>query len=458
MNKSVLVLLALVSASAMAQQQRFDIATFTPPKNWTKQTTESSVQFSIEDAAKGTYCLISLLKAVPGTANAKENFNAAWENVIKEMVTVSAAPEMQSPASEDGWEAQSGYSTFTSGDTRGIVMLVTSSGYGQMVNIIILTNTDAYEKDITDFLSSISLTKKENAAANKPVTNPTKPAAPVTVAKKDGFVFTTTNFDDGWTSTVQEDWVEVVKGNIKVLVHYPNKNADKYNSVLMDGLKNGWNILVAPRYSSASNFEFKPVTGWQSIEFAEADCVEKASGKKVHVVLFKMNYSNGSGKYMEFITTDKAAYENEFGPYRQESYGWEKVERMANYNKFAVAASDLKGKWTSNFTGLTQYVNAYTGASAGADTHASSQVFEFGKDNTYKWSLGVASGMIGNIKFQNAKGAGKFSMAGNWQVNFSDIEGKPKKYNAYFSCIKGARVLWLQDTGYGDYTGFGKSE
>jgi hypothetical protein len=458
MKKTVMILLTLVSAAAMAQQQHFDIASFTPPKAWTKQTTESSVQFSKEDAAKGTYCLISLLKAVPGTANGKENFDAAWDNVVKQMVTVSAPPEMQTPATEDGWEAQSGYSTFTSGDSKGIVLLVTSSGYGQMVNIIILTNTDVYEKDITGFLSSISLTKKENATGNKPATNPTKPAVPPTAAKKDGFAFTTTNFDDGWTSTVQEDWVEVTKGAIKVLVHYPNKNADKYNSVLMDGLKNAWNILVAPRYSSASNFEFKPITGWQSIEFAEADCIEKNSGKRVHVVLFKLNYSNGSGKYMEFITVDKATYEKEFGPYRQESYGWEKVERMANYNKFAVAASDLKGKWTNNFTGLTQYVNAYTGASAGADTHASNEVFEFGGGNTYKWSLGVASGMVGNIKFQSAKGAGKFSMTGNWQVNFSDIEGKPKKYNAYFSCIKGARVLWLQDTGYGGYTGFGKSE
>ena len=36
-----------------------------------------------------------------------------------------------------------------------------------------------------------------------------------------GVAFTTTNFDDGWTSTVHEDWVEVTKGNIKVLIHYP---------------------------------------------------------------------------------------------------------------------------------------------------------------------------------------------------------------------------------------------
>jgi hypothetical protein len=269
------------------------------------------------------------------------------------------------------------------------------------------------------------------------------------VSNKNRFAFTTTNFDDGWTSTVQEDWVEVTKGNIRVLIHYPNKNADVYNSVLLDGLKNAWNVLVAPRYSTATNFEFKPISGWQSIEFAEAGCIENTTGKSVHVVLFKMNYSNGSGKYLEFITTDKQSFEKEFGAYHQTTSGWENMENMANYNKFAVAASDLAGKWTSNFTGMTQYVFANTGASAGADTHASNENFEFVEGNNYKWDLGVASGFVGNIKFQSVKSTGKFSLPNNWQINFSDIEGKPKTYNVHFTCIKGTRVLWIGDTGFG---------
>lgn len=110
-------------------------------------------------------------------------------------------------------------------------------------------------------------------------------------------------------------------------------------------------MFQQPRYSSAGNFEFKPISGWQSIEFAEADMVEKLTAKSVHVVLFKMNYSNGSGKYIEFITPDKNSFEQQFGAYHPESYGWEKMERMANYNKFAVAATDLQGKWTSDFSG-----------------------------------------------------------------------------------------------------------
>lgn len=202
---------------------------------------------------------------------------------------------------------------------------------------------------------------------------------------------------------------------------------------------------IYSRYSSASNFEFKPITGWQSIEFAEADMVEKTTSKTVHVVLFKMNYSNGSGKYLEFITTNKNSFEQEFGAYHESTSGWEKMESMADYNKFAVAASDLAGKWTSDFSGAIQYVNAYTGFDAGMDTHASNENFQMGPGNSYKWDLGVASGQVGNIKFQSRKSGGKFSMTGNWQVNFSDIEGKPRTYNVYFSCIKGLRILWLDN-------------
>jgi len=282
-----------------------------------------------------------------------------------------------------------------------------------------------------------------------------QPTPPVT---NSGFAFTTTNFDDGWISTVQQDWVQVTKANIKVLIHYPNAIADAYNSVLKESDYAAWNTLVAPRYGNLGNFEWKTIQSWQSITFVQADATENATGKKVHIVLFKEHYSNGSGAYLEFVTDTKAAYENEFGAYRQESYGWEKTADMQFRNKFAVGGSDLSGTWTSNFSGMTQYVNAYTGASAGADTHASSQKFVFGANSTYNWDIGVASGFVGNIKFQSAKSNGKFTLPNAWQVHFSDMEGKPKTYDAYFSCVRGGRILWLSDVTYPGYTAFGKKD
>ncbi|MBN8674079.1 MAG: hypothetical protein J0L56_08095 [Chitinophagales bacterium] len=456
--KQLLLLMLLVACSvAFSQQQTFDIATYSLPKGWQKETTASAVLLSREDPGKDIYCFMQLYKSLPGAADSKANFDDAWETIVKKAVTIASPPEMQPAATDNGWEIQSGYALYESDDTKGIAMLITSSSNGKMVNLVILTNTDSYEKDISAFLESISL-KTIPQTNEGVVTNPSKPAPVNTIAKTQGFAFTTTNFDDGWTSTVQEDWVEVKKAGLKVLIHYPNKQADEYNSVLMDGLKVAWDILVAPRYSSASGMEFKPVSGWEPIEYAEAMMVEKVSGKNVFVVFFKKNYSNGSGRYLEFIAPDKATFEQQFGVYRQESYGWEKMEVMASYNKFAVAATDLTGVWTSNFTGIQQYVNANTGANAGMDTHSSAQNFEFSANGTYKWDLAVASGFVGNIKFQGVKSSGNFKLLNNWQIYFSEIEKKPKTYNAFFSCIKGARILWLQDTGYGDYSGYGKKD
>lgn len=456
LRSTLLAFCLLVMAGGLyAQQQSFDIVKYTSPRGWKKESSANALQLSKENTRDGSYCIITVFKSLPAPATPKVNFDAAWESVVKEMVKISGAPEMQPSGADDGWEVQSGYAAFESEGQKGVALLVTSTGYEKMVNVLVLTNTKVYEKELTAFLESISLSKTPTGKTNtgsigaKTGSTTQTNTSPQTKSIPTGFAFNSTNFDDGWTSTVQADWVEVKKGTTRVLIHYPNKKADAYNSVLLEGLKNGWNVLVAPKYSSAANFEFKPITGWQSIEFAEADAVEKATGKTVHVVLFKMNYSNGSGKYMEFITPDKRSFEQEFGAYHETSYGWENMEKMASYNKFAVAASDLRGKWTSDFSGLTQYVNANTGASAGADTHASTQSFEFASGNTYKWSIGMASGFVGNIRFQSAKSNGKFSLPTNWQIYLSDMEGKPRTYDAWFTCIKGARILWVNNTGFG---------
>lgn len=67
------------------------------------------------------------------------------------MVTVSTAPEMQPVLSENKWEVQSGYAPFESDGNKGVALLVTSTSLNKMVNIVILTNTDAFENEISAF-------------------------------------------------------------------------------------------------------------------------------------------------------------------------------------------------------------------------------------------------------------------------------------------------------------------
>lgn len=416
-----------------AQTESFDLVSYTPPAGWQKEVRENLVLYSIIDQQKKTWCQIAIVKSTISKGTIEQDFESEWNELVVKNYNPSEPPQLEETQEKDGWKIKTGTAAFVFNNSNAFAMITTMSGFERCASIVVTTNCQDYMNEIEATLASVDLKKMT-----------TQPVQVIPGSPTPGnFAFNTTNFDDGWTSTIHEDWVQVIKGNSRVLVHYPNKAADTYNSVLLDGLKNAWNILVAPKYSSITNFICRPVSGWEPIEFAEADAVDLSTGRQVYVVLFKKNYSGGNGRYMEFITPDKASFEAVFGAFHQESYGWEKMENMVTYNRFAIAAPDLVGKWSSDFTGAIQYVNSNTGLDAGMASHASSENFHFINAQDYNWDLGVASGMVGNIKFQSVKSGGKFSMVGNWQVNFSDMEGKPRTYNAYFSCIKGLRILWL---------------
>lgn len=434
---------ASLPAEGFAQKETIDLMTFEPPKGWTKESKELTYTvYTTINQKKGTYCRIFLMLSMASQGSIDQDFDHEWKELIVREHGVTKAPQMSPPKSKAGWAIKSGEAPFSFKGVPGTVALTTLTGYGKTMSVLVLASSEEYAPAVRKFMDSIEPLKP--AGAETPAVASAAPAA-----SGKGAALGRTNFDDGWTSTAHEEWVQVTKSTIRVLVHYPNKQADAYNSVLLDGLTNAWNVLVAPKYGPMRNLAFRPLHNWESIEFAEADAVEKATNKPVHVVLFKKNYSNGSGKYLEFVTPDKATFEREFGAFHEGSSGWEKMEQMAYYNKFIVSAADLQGSWTSDFSGAIQYVNAYTGFDAGMNTHASAENFHLGPGGAYRWDLAVASGMVGNIKFQSVKSAGKFSVsADGWKVSFSDIEGRPRTSEASFSHIKGLRVLWLDGKPY----------
>jgi hypothetical protein len=153
------------SANLFAQEpETFDLATFQAPKGWNKQTVDNSIRFSIAD--KDAYCLVTLFRSLPGLGSPKENFDASWDTIVKEVVTVSAAPQMFPSDTRGEWLLVGGFAPFEKSGEKGVAVLYTASGYGKMVNALVLTNTQAYEAAITAFLESVSLNKP--AVENQP--------------------------------------------------------------------------------------------------------------------------------------------------------------------------------------------------------------------------------------------------------------------------------------------------
>ena len=157
-------LFVLTTASFGQKSETFDIATFRVPPGWTKQATQSAVQISTEDE-QNAYCLITLFKAIPAVGGPVENFKAAWDTIVKEAVTVNADAQMMPSDNKEEWKALGGFSPFEKEGQKGVAVLLNISGHGKMVNVLVLTNTQKFEPNITAFLESISLKAPETAPA-----------------------------------------------------------------------------------------------------------------------------------------------------------------------------------------------------------------------------------------------------------------------------------------------------
>lgn len=286
--------------------------------------------------------------------------------------------------------------------------------------------------------------------------DPPQQSAPAANGK---FAFTSTNFDDGWTSTVQEDWVEVTKGSMKVLLHYP-KEGTIFPADPAPLTNAAWNILVAPRYSNLKNYKTTYITTYDRPYLGMGYATENSTGKNVFIVFFRQ----GQTGWLEFIAPDKNSFIQQY-KFDPETIQWDSnsdlmipLTNMIAYNKFALAASDLKGKWTSDFTGIQQLYNVYTGQYAGMNINQSNEEFIFNNGNSYSWKLLAVNGVIGNVKAIEVKSSGQFTVPNNWQVYFSKIESGPRTFHAFWSCIKGTRLLNLLDAnapGSGIYTKYG---
>lgn len=443
--KSTLILFFVFQffSSVSPAQEKFDIVTFTAPKNWQKEIKPNAVQFTTQNEADGTFAVMLLLKAIPAGDNSKKNFNLSWESIVKERFEKVNSPAMASTASENGWTIESGMSPYEQDGTKGAAMLVSASGGGKVVNLLILTNSQNYQSQITVFIGSIILPKIEAAKIN-----PSQTIQASSIPQKSNFKFGTTNFDNGWTAVEENDWVRVTKGAITVLLHYPHPKEKETFYELEKEARAFWDLLVAPRYGNLSNFEvLRSDRAFEPARFAAGNVTDNKSGEKVFVALF----SKQKRGWIEVIAPDKTAFAREFGSINidDEIINWKPLLALFDYNKFAVDAADLQGKWITNFAGTTAYASIYTGRYIGAITIVSATSYDFGAGNSYNYRTDGASSSGGRTDFSKAESSGNFSLPTNWEIRFSDIEGRPQTFPVHFSCIRGARVLWIRGFAFG---------
>lgn len=444
MKKWILHLLFLLPVSSLwSQETVYDLFTFTPPEGWVKTENTGSITYSITDPKSKNWCQLILCKKLSSTGSIESDFQAEWNDLILKNYAGTGAPLQSQTEEADGWKVCTGSGKWVYNKKNVATVLTTFSGFGIRASIVCNTTNQQYIPELEKLLSSIKLNPGESDSNSMaPVENESMNNG---AERTSSYHFTNTSFDDGWNSTVLENWVETKKGKITIKIHYPNKKADEYNSVLKTEDLNAWSLLVAPYYSQVNNFNWLSIQSYESISFMEADAVETATGRMKHIVLFKKHYSAGNGRYLEFVTDTRAELENEFGSYHSTSYGWENLADMQFRNKFAISANDLNGTWSANDYASLTYYYVSTGATASTTATSNSHEFTFQPGNRYSSEYAGASGQVGNMKFSTQSYKGK-SIVTDWSITLTNrFQGGTEKYDAKFEAIKGGRILIMTD-------------
>jgi hypothetical protein len=457
MKKSIFLILLLLGLQSFAQQTTYEVFTIIAPDGWTKGEEEKvHINYTHVNQQTRSWCRFVVYKSTEGSGNLLTDFNKEWNDLAVTAYKLTEPPVLTDSSMQNGWSVLTGSAQFMFDNRQSTVSMKTFVANRRCASILIVTNDpSAYEQEINTFIASVALKENTITPVSQPVEElKTVPPAAISTS----YQFNTSNFDDGWTSVVKEDWVEVYKGDIRVLLHYPREEEKKYISQQDEKTRFFWNLLVAPRYSQLRNYEMLNYSmSYEPPHFAGGLLRDNQTGQDVWVTLFEKARTG----WIEIITKDKQSFVNAFGINNPDSYfsEWDPLMKLAAYNKFAVGEKDLPGKWSNDFSGATNYYSVYTGIYTGSSNYASRVTFTFDKSKKYKWYLVMASGGTGiQTKVEQVNANGSYKHLGNWQLWFSDIEKKSKTYNAYFSCIKGGRILWLQDTGYGSYSSFGKIE
>ena len=155
----------------------------------------------------------------------------------------------------------------------------------------------------------------------------------------------------------------------------------------------------------------------------------------------RLVFINGSCLAIIAMSPDKNTYYSLFN--KDEDF----TNKLA-YNKFAVAKSDIIGKWSSFNAGSMQYYNIYNGNYAGMNTVSSSDKFQFFTNGTYQSEHLATSVFNGSVASGKSMYKGTFNV-NQWQLTATNRNaGKQDDFTCQFEAIKGGYLLKLINKKY----------
>ena len=141
------------------QTETFDIATYTPPRDWKKDANPGVVNYTSINTTTGRFCVITLYASKASTGDAQKDFNNEWKELVVTPYKADANPKTETQTTADGWKVVSAPAQTKLDGNDFYVLLSVISGFGKSICIRTSLNDASYTAQIDAFLATMDFPK-----------------------------------------------------------------------------------------------------------------------------------------------------------------------------------------------------------------------------------------------------------------------------------------------------------
>ena len=170
-NYGLIIACLFISIQSFCQTQTFDIATYTPPKDFKKDSKQGVVTYTHVNTTTGSFCIIAIYASTASAGDEKKDFNNEWKDLVVTPYKAEANPKTETQTTADGWKAVSGAAAIKLEGIDAYSILTVFSGFGKKVSVLANLNDQSYGATIDAVLENIKLDKTiTTAPTNNTVT------------------------------------------------------------------------------------------------------------------------------------------------------------------------------------------------------------------------------------------------------------------------------------------------
>ena len=439
--KYAMIFSIVLLTTTLHAQSTFDIFSYTAPSGFTLKESKSYLLYEKNEGKN--YCQLLLYAAVAGQADIEKDFAKNWNFFARNPDQKVGDPETKEADSLNGWQMIFGAARGNFNKQMFAVTLSTFTKDSITYYIAAVFTDQKFIPLAQEFIASVvpdekKFVHKENETPAQETTT-----GSIQSTGNMGITKSTTSFDDGWSSRVENDYVQVTKDEIEVRLYYADAKIDRQRPSNTNSFESYyWDVIIKSGFNAAQPFvREKEQYSYGKEDIWEATVTNKQTGKAGYLGM-RLVFNNGGCRPIVVIAPDKNTYYSRF-------VADEDFTRMLSYNKFAVAQKDLIGKWKSFEASSMDYYTIYSGDYAGMATASTNDEFVFNSNGSYQSTHAGTSTFNGSVAHGKSSYKGMFNV-NIWSLTASDREeNDPGEFSCQFEAQKGGCMLRLVNKKFG---------